>query len=217
MKSIPLPDTKYSNLSIGTYEESDGNSARRKLKVDPKTMNVLITMSLLMSSAEVFLGPETPVTFGKSQIRIFYDQTKNENFLAIIKQQFKKDEPDYKCPTSISSLRQLQSGFGNRSTFSPRRATLGGFGIDVLQPATIFTIADIPSNQGYGVSDKSSSKTASCALQAAAIAVLNRCQLSSQDIKDKLSHDTSTESVLANLMSHLNCHGMSILVVLPRF
>jgi len=86
--------------------------------------------------------------------------------------QFTERPPTYKCPLSVSSLRQLTSSFGHLSTYAAWRATLDGLDNDLLQPVTIFTIADVPNGQRYGVSDTSIAKASSSILQAVAIAVM---------------------------------------------
>jgi hypothetical protein len=90
----------------------------------------------------------------------------------------------HQIPKSISSLRQLLSGFGKACIFAAWRATLECLDADLLQPTTIFTIADLPSNQGYGISDTSIAKTASSILQCVAIAVMLRKPLSNEEIEN---------------------------------
>ncbi|KAI9489224.1 hypothetical protein BDB00DRAFT_876592 [Zychaea mexicana] len=92
------------------------------------------------------------------------------NFWRYSKNQITERQLMYKCSLSVSSLRQYTSGFKHPRTYATWRATLDGLDNDLLQPATIFTIADVPNIQGYGVSDMSMAKPASLVLQTIAIA-----------------------------------------------
>ncbi|KAG0172630.1 hypothetical protein DFQ28_007646 [Apophysomyces sp. BC1034] len=112
----------------------------------------------------------------------------------------------YQVPKSISSLRQLSSGFGKACTFAAWRATLDCLDTDLLQPTTIFTIADIPSNQGYGVSDTSIAKTASRILQYVATAVMSGRCLSNEEIKnviDQFTPNIQQNPAIVALLAHL--------------
>lgn len=108
----------------------------------------------------------------------------------------------HKYPLCLSSMRQLKSGFDKASTFALWRATLPGFDNDLLQPATIFTITDLPGNQGYGHSDKSIIKTASSLIQTIAISVLKRCQVHNDDMQEYQNRIEQNEDNAA-LLKHL--------------
>jgi hypothetical protein len=152
-KSIPLPcNATYDGLAIGIYEESDGGAAKKELKIGSKSMNVLITMLTDVPKNEVSIDPETSLNFNNSKTRIFYDDAKLNEFIRLAKNQ---QTETHKYPLCVSSMRQLKSGFDKMSTYALWRATLPRFDNDLLQPATVFTITDLPGNQGYGHGDKS--------------------------------------------------------------
>ncbi|KAG0183721.1 hypothetical protein DFQ28_001142, partial [Apophysomyces sp. BC1034] len=162
-----------------SYEESDGGAAKRKLKIGSKSMNVLITMLTDVPKNEVLIGPETSLSLNSSKTRIFYDDAKLDKFIRLSKNQ---QTETHKYPLCVSSMRQLTSGFDKTSTYALWRATLPGFDNDLLQPATVFTVTDLPGNQGYGHGDKSIIKTASSLLQIVAIAVLKKCSVHNHDM-----------------------------------
>lgn len=59
LRSIPLPGNLiYDGLAIGIYQESDGGAAKKKLKIDSKSMNVHITMLVDVLKDKISIGPE---------------------------------------------------------------------------------------------------------------------------------------------------------------
>lgn len=65
------------------------------------------------------------------------------------------------------------------------RVTLKPFDDDLYQPATIFTLCDIPNNEGYGCSDKSYTKLMSKFLQIIATKVItNNTKFEMTDFDD---------------------------------
>ncbi|ORX61926.1 hypothetical protein DM01DRAFT_1068896 [Hesseltinella vesiculosa] len=206
LKTIPSPGSAIDGLSLGVYEEADGGPVKKKLKIGSDHMNVLITMSAMIKTNEVFIGPETPLTDIESEMIIFYDAAKEKKFLEILRGEQELAMPSYKCPKSVSALRQLSSSFGKASTYSAWRATLNGLDTDLLQPATVFTIADIPGNQKYGISENCTVKAASSALQAVAIAVMTSRSLESKTIMTAIlqSASNSSDASIVALMIHLS-------------
>ncbi|KAF7729302.1 hypothetical protein EC973_004558 [Apophysomyces ossiformis] len=210
LKSIPLPDSStYDGLAIGIYEESDGGAAKRKLKIGSKSMNVLITMLTDVHKNEVSIGPETSLSFNSSKTRIFYDDAKLNEFIRLSKNQ---QTETHKWPLCVSSMRQLTSGFDKTSTYALWRATLPGFDNDLLQPATVFTVTDLPGNQGYGHGDKSVIKMASSILQIVAIAVLKKCSVQYNDMQhfDKIQQNEDVSALLQHLQSELSSDPLQL-------
>ncbi|KAI8384658.1 uncharacterized protein BYT42DRAFT_612341 [Radiomyces spectabilis] len=109
-KSYPTPSScKYESLSVGVFEESDGNGMKQKLKIGSKTMNILVTMSApLRSQNGLDIGPETsasPQAIRPSTAKIFYRDTEIQRYLDIM-----RNPGNYDLPTNVVSLRQLVSG-----------------------------------------------------------------------------------------------------------
>ena len=214
LKSIPLPNnSSYDGLAIGIFEESDGGAAKRKLKIGSKSMNVLITMLTDVSKNEVSIGPETSLSLNSSKIRIFYDDAKLSEFIRLSKNQ-QTETPKYLL--YVSSIRQLTSEFDKTSTYALWRATLPGFDNDLLQPATVFTVTDLPENQGYGHGDKSIIKTASSLLQIVAIAVLKNCSVHTHDMQHFERRMQQHEDV-STLLQHLQTQVTSDPLELSSF
>lgn len=161
LKSFPsVSGSPYDALSVGIHEEADGAGMKRKLKIASKTMTVLITLSASLSpQPTVNIGPERASTIemiNPSSARICYFEEEIDKFLTAMKQ-----GTTYTAPKSVSSFRQLVSGSDDPSTYLSTRATLPHFDSDILQPATVFTLRDLPHNQGYGSSSRASLKIAS--------------------------------------------------------
>ncbi|KAI8377599.1 uncharacterized protein BYT42DRAFT_570911 [Radiomyces spectabilis] len=167
-KTLPSPSTcVYGSLSIGVFEESDGKAMKKKLKIDSKHMNVLVTLSCRLqsdSSSAVDIGPTSSCSvhsIDPSSARILFRQSRTEEFSAIM-----KHEPmSYSPAPSITSMRQLISGFNHPSTFAMTRASHEEFDSDLLMPCSIFTVCDLPHNQGYGSAANSVGKVSSRFLQ----------------------------------------------------
>lgn len=88
LKSIPVPGVYvYENLIIGVHEESDGGSAKMKLKILLKIKNVLNTMSADVSKNEVVIGPDSHLNLNSTKTRIFYDEAKMKEFIRLSKDQ----------------------------------------------------------------------------------------------------------------------------------
>jgi hypothetical protein len=176
-KSVPtVSDSRYGSLCAGVYNESDGGSLKRKLKIGSTTMNILVTMSVRVSAeASVDIGPETTMTsylVRSKAARIFYRVDEVHQFLETM-----RDPWSYAIPISamkMSSLRQLTSSFGSPSTFLPWRAAHNEFSTELTVPTTVFTLCSTPHNQGYGASSTSVGKLASRFLQSLATSVLFR-------------------------------------------
>ncbi|KAI8888226.1 hypothetical protein K501DRAFT_124282, partial [Backusella circina FSU 941] len=94
----------------------------------------------------------------------------------------------YAPQKTLTSLRQLVSGFDNPSTFFYARASHEEFEVDQLMPATIFTICDLPPNQGYGSAADASGKLASRFLQALAVSVINQLPINFSSALDAFSN-----------------------------
>lgn len=104
------------------------------------------------------------------------------------------------------------------------RATLDVLATDLLQPATIFTICDIPGSQGYGISDKSLAKFSSSILQAVAIAVMTNRDLTNKCIKDACRNTTSSnthDNIVSEFFNKISTRDTSdpfdIVEFSPRF
>ncbi|KAG1143853.1 hypothetical protein G6F37_008619 [Rhizopus arrhizus] len=171
-KSLPTPSNcVYGCLSVGMHEGSDGNGIKRKLKIGSSTMNILVTMSVLLRSEKTLqVGPETSASISAINpltARIFYCDEEVERFLAVMNDPF-----TFTAPKTVLSLRQLTSGFGDSSTFLTARAAHDEFATDFRMPATVFSLCNLPHNQGYGASANSTGKLASRFLQSLALSII---------------------------------------------
>ncbi|KAI9007882.1 hypothetical protein CLU79DRAFT_535526 [Phycomyces nitens] len=172
-KSLPQGTSLYkSALAVGLFEEADGYGDKVKLKVGSNTMNILSTLSVPLRGVRVVdCGPSSSVAvemIRPETARIFYRQENTEAFLAAF-----HDPSHMSPPINLSSLRQLTSGFDDVSTYLPWRAILEQFNSDLTMPTTVFTLCDVPSNQGYGSSALSTEKIASRFVQALAMSFLD--------------------------------------------
>lgn len=154
LKSLPTPASSfYGSLSIGIHEEANSGTIKRKLKIVSRSMNVLVTMSCCLKSQQSLnIGPETASTLQQVKpltARIFYCDSEIKQFLNAM------SDNTFTVPKSLTSLRQLTSGFGDSTTYLPFRAAHEELNDDLMVPATVFTLCDMPHNQGYGTSSKS--------------------------------------------------------------
>ncbi|KAG0169491.1 hypothetical protein DFQ28_010124 [Apophysomyces sp. BC1034] len=171
--SSTLPEkgrTKYADIFVGTVISADGKRLKSKLIVASKTMNILSTCSCSLSKdPQVFVGPETGVSFSSAETRIFFTCAA----LKEMKNAFENPVgTKITISPSLSALRQVTSGFDSSSTFKMFRMTFAPFDDLLHMPATIFTICDLPSFVGYGSNHGSATRIASCLLQLFAIAAL---------------------------------------------
>ncbi|KAG1057200.1 hypothetical protein G6F43_000954 [Rhizopus delemar] len=138
----------YGSLSIGIFEESDGKAMKNKLKVVSKHMNVLITLSCRLqsdSSSAVDNGPTSSCSVHSihpNSARILFYQSRMEKFSAMMKH----ETMSYSPAQSVTSMRQLISGFNHPSTFAMTRASHVEFNSDLLMPCSVFTVCDLPHN-----------------------------------------------------------------------
>ncbi|ORX61964.1 hypothetical protein DM01DRAFT_1369885 [Hesseltinella vesiculosa] len=174
--NLSLPPTNISSaypstLTAGVFDEADGHGTKPKLKVARATRNVFVTMAApLLRDRQVDVGPSSsPLTLRPSKTRAFYQKNK----VGIVLAHVHGRSPLSPLPT-ISSLRQLTSSFNDPSTFMPWRTSLDCLNNDHQLPATVFTLCDLPHNQGYGTANLSPENLASRLLQAAARAFLDR-------------------------------------------
>ncbi|KAG1137089.1 hypothetical protein G6F37_011562 [Rhizopus arrhizus] len=79
----------------------------------------------------------------------------------------------YTMPTSLTSLRQLISGFGNPGTFLRLRTAYKGLDGDPMALITVFTLCDTPHSHGYDTSANSTGKLTLCFLQSLAMSMMN--------------------------------------------
>jgi hypothetical protein len=154
METLPTPSScVYGSLSVDVFDESDGKGVKRKLKIGSITMNMLITLSakLQKDSAEetVNVEPEyssTSLTINPLAAHIYYRSDNIKEYITAIR----NSPMTYSPQKSISSLRQLISGFDDKSIYFYARASNEEFDVDQLMSATIFTVCELPRNQGYG-------------------------------------------------------------------
>ncbi|KAI9475593.1 MAG: hypothetical protein EXX96DRAFT_620088 [Benjaminiella poitrasii] len=152
-KSLPhlTNSTVYhSSLCAGIFEEADGHAIKNKLKIGSKYMNVLSTLSVnLNHDRRVDIGPSTSASIKSiqpSSARIFYRQDCVKEFFEAFNNQ------SYAFPSvSISSLRQVSTGYNDCSTFAPWRAAIDEIDYDCLIPTTVFTWCVMPHNEALAI------------------------------------------------------------------
>ncbi|KAL0078755.1 hypothetical protein J3Q64DRAFT_1733289 [Phycomyces blakesleeanus] len=91
-----------------------------------------------------------------------------EKLIAIMKH----ETMTYSPAQSVTSMRQLISGFNHPSTFAMTRASHAEFDSDLLMPCSVFPVCDLPHNQGYGSAANSVGKLSSRFLQALELSFL---------------------------------------------
>jgi hypothetical protein len=199
LKSVSTPSNSfYGSLSVGILEEADGGGSKRKLKIGSKTMNVSVTMSAkLLAEHPLNIGPETATTAWQIHpltARIFYRVTEIKQFLEIM-----RSPAAYTMPTSLTTLRQLVSGFGDSTTFLPLRRAHEELDGDLMVPTTVFILCDTPHSQGYGTSANSTGKLASRFLQSLAMSMMTL--LPTPDFSTDL-HAFRMAAVLKNIQTN---------------
>ncbi|ORY99313.1 hypothetical protein BCR43DRAFT_489075 [Syncephalastrum racemosum] len=172
LKTIPQPQgSAQYPLTIGVFEEADGHGVKNKLKIGGQHMNILSTMSICLREEQcVDIGPATSVLADSIRpgcARLFFPRDSIRSFMTAF-----EDKSHVFPITSISSMRQISTGFDDPSSFAPWRAGLAVLETDLTMPATVFTLCDLPHNQGYGSSASSTEKVASRFIQALCIAHL---------------------------------------------
>lgn len=165
-KSLPAPGVP---LFIGIVDESDGSAIKKKFKLGTKYANILVTASATLGTETVVcVGPETDIPRQQFSARsaVHFRQHAVEEYLAAA------DDDASSSPVTLQSvgeLRQLVSRFDDISTYQPYRATVPSLKQDLFQPATIFTLCDLPV-VGYGTSNNSAERLGSRILQKVGLA-----------------------------------------------
>ncbi|ORZ01805.1 hypothetical protein BCR43DRAFT_432642 [Syncephalastrum racemosum] len=137
-KSLPGSRCRYGTISAGIYNEADGKTMKKKLKIGGKHFNVLVTMGCRLqhdSMDAVNIGPETSCVANDIQppsASIFFREQNCKRFLEAM-----TEVSTYSVPASISGLRQLVSSFGDLSTYHLFRASHEEFETDTRMPSTL--------------------------------------------------------------------------------
>ncbi|ORX50199.1 hypothetical protein DM01DRAFT_1393694 [Hesseltinella vesiculosa] len=210
LKTLPTPSNcSYGSLAIGVFEESDGKGTKRKLKIGAKHVNILITLCCKLqsdSSTAVDIGPEsscTPHTIHPLTARIFYRDICVNAFLKVME----REAATYTPTLTITSLRQLVSGFYDSSTFAMARASHEEFDVDLLMPCTVFTVCDVPNNEGYGSAAGSVAKLSSRYLQSLARSYITSTPVNFMDAMESVE---VAEEVKKDSRS-VECNSWSVL------
>lgn len=115
MNTLPTPSTcTYGSLSVGIYHETDGKGMKRKLNIDSKIINILVTLSVRLSTSSE-AAPEstaTTRTINPLTAHIQYQSSRIIEYIDAVKYSL-----SYSPPESLTLLRQLVSRFNNPSTF----------------------------------------------------------------------------------------------------
>lgn len=82
--SLTLPEernSQYTNIFCGTVTSADGKRLKSKLVLASKTMNVLSTYSTTLNgNPQVFIGPETGISFNSTATRVFFRAGRGARF-----------------------------------------------------------------------------------------------------------------------------------------
>ncbi|KAI9498055.1 hypothetical protein BDB00DRAFT_867711 [Zychaea mexicana] len=155
----PIPQDVH-QLMISIFEEVDSHGIKNKLKIGARHMNILSTMSVYLHQDPcIDIGPATSAlidTVRPGRARLFLRRDSIESFMVSF-----EDKSYMFPPYSISSMRQVSTGFDDASSFAPWRAIIDVLESILTMPATVFTLCDLPHNQGYRVSATSTEKIAS--------------------------------------------------------
>ncbi|KAI7862272.1 hypothetical protein BDF14DRAFT_115205 [Spinellus fusiger] len=123
------------------------------------------------SSSAVDIGPTSSCSVHSihpNSTRILFCQRRMEEFIAIMKHK----TISYSPAQSVTSVRQLISGFNHPSTFAMTRASHVEFDSDLLMPCSVFTVCELPHNQRYGSAANSVGKLSSRFLQVLGLSFL---------------------------------------------
>ncbi|KAI8330103.1 hypothetical protein BC941DRAFT_441520 [Chlamydoabsidia padenii] len=144
LKTIPQDAHQ---LMIGIFEEADSHGMKNKLKIGARHMNILSTMSVcLHQNPCIDIGPATSAlidTVRPGRARLFLRRDSIESFMVSF-----EDKSYVFPPCSISSMRQVSTGFDDASSFAPWRAIIDVLESDLTMPATVFTLCDLPHIHG---------------------------------------------------------------------
>ncbi|RCI06969.1 hypothetical protein CU098_005714, partial [Rhizopus stolonifer] len=158
------------NFGIDVHAEKDNETRPLRKDVNKthdgsKSLNILITASTTISTSPIHsVGTSTNITLSA------ISSVSSKIYMRLINGKKFKETSNQLISTStttnnISRLRQVTSSLHDKAIYNMYWVTLKPFDDDLYQPATIFTLCDIPNNEGYGCSDKSYTKLMSKFLQ----------------------------------------------------